>query len=561
MAFVMLLTVCLCSCDDNSIPVNTPNDKIEGVSRDDIKVVYHLDNGEPDVTRTLADEILVPSRDGYSFLGWCLDENRETVINVSELYNENGENKCKEFNLYAKWQEYASIAGVELKAESFDYDGKPHTLTLVGVTEEMEVVYKGQYSYVDAGEYEIVCTIRMAEHKDLELKAAMTINPAKIDMSGVGFEDKTFTWSGEKYFLEIDGDLPAGVTVRYDNNGQSSVGVYKVTAHFDAGKNYQPIDDMTATLTINEKMLKVRFFNEDGSYVEKEIGYGKTLEDIPEPLGKLGYSAKWETEDGHEPNYENITSDIMLYARYEAEVYTINYIINGGTISGDAKQEYTVEDTVSLPLAEKKYYNFLGWFSNSDESSDGEPVSSIAKGSTGNRTFYARYEAIEFVVRYDVGEGTNDTTNINDLKEGTYVYTFASSPSDECPNLELADAVRAGYDFVAWKDENGAVVEIIDRSAPRNMVLTAEWKIRKYTITFDYQYEGIPNETIVCDINTDFYIEEPEREDALFNGWNTEPNGDGQVITSIADIISAKITETTITLYADWFIIYKKTNN
>ena len=79
-----------------------------------------------------------------------------------------------------------------------------------------------------------------------------SIDKATYDMSGVVFEDGTFTADGEPKSLVVSGNLPAGVKVAYEGNGQTDAGSYTVTAKFTGDEvNYKPIADiMTATLII-----------------------------------------------------------------------------------------------------------------------------------------------------------------------------------------------------------------------------------------------------------------------------------------------------------------------
>jgi len=70
-------------------------------------------------------------------------------------------------------------------------------------------------------------------------------------MSGVGFTDKTVTYSGTEQNITITGNLPNGVSVSYTGNGKKEIGSYTITASFKGDdKNYYPIDDKTAVLTI-----------------------------------------------------------------------------------------------------------------------------------------------------------------------------------------------------------------------------------------------------------------------------------------------------------------------
>ena len=79
-----------------------------------------------------------------------------------------------------------------------------------------------------------------------------SIARAKYVMDDVLFEDGTFEFDGTNLYLAVAGDLPAGVEVLYLYNGKSKVGTYTIIARFTAADavNYEPIPDMSATLTI-----------------------------------------------------------------------------------------------------------------------------------------------------------------------------------------------------------------------------------------------------------------------------------------------------------------------
>ena len=97
---------------------------------------------------------------------------------------------------------------------------------------------------------------------------AITVNPIDHDMSGVTFESKTFAYDGKAHGIAISGTLPEGVTVSYSVNGETVDGValtdidiYEITAEFTVtDPNYNPIQSMTATLTISE----LEVFDTDG---------------------------------------------------------------------------------------------------------------------------------------------------------------------------------------------------------------------------------------------------------------------------------------------------------
>ncbi len=83
------------------------------------------------------------------------------------------------------------------------------------------------------------------------------------------------------------------------------------------------------------------------------------------------------------------TEDVVFYAKWKLNVYTITYdTASIASVSVNTVFGYTVEKKVSLtdPVGIKDGYEFLGW-----EDENGEPVTEISAGSTGDRTFKARF--------------------------------------------------------------------------------------------------------------------------------------------------------------------------
>jgi hypothetical protein len=107
----------------------------------------------------------------------------------------------------------------------------------------------------NAGNYEATATLAdwyvWDDGTPDEQKIQWSIAKATYDMSGVTFTNATFVADGEAHSIYVSGDLPDGVGVTYTGNGESEPGTYTVTASFTGDAvNYEPIADMTATMTI-----------------------------------------------------------------------------------------------------------------------------------------------------------------------------------------------------------------------------------------------------------------------------------------------------------------------
>jgi hypothetical protein len=130
-----------------------------------------------------------------------------------------------------------------------------------------------------AGEYVITIS---AEHQNYDISlgnGTYTITKATYDMSGVSLADGEFTYDATPKSLSIAGTLPTGVSVTYEGNGQIDAGTYTVTAKFSGdAQNYEPIPDMTATLTIKPAPLTLVAEDKTSVYGEQLVGLTYRIE-------------------------------------------------------------------------------------------------------------------------------------------------------------------------------------------------------------------------------------------------------------------------------------------
>lgn len=91
-------------------------------------------------------------------------------------------------------------------------------------------------------------------------------------------------------------------------------------------------------------------------------------------------------------------------ASNQKKTYTISYVLNKGKISGSAIKTYDGTKNVSLPKVTRKNYLFKGWYA---ESSYKTKVTAIKKGTTGNKTMYAKWEKVKRPSRPSVSKVKN----------------------------------------------------------------------------------------------------------------------------------------------------------
>ena len=131
----------------------------------------------------------------------------------------------------------------------------------------------------------------------------------------------------------------------------------------------------------------------------------------------------WNTKaDGTGTSYSDgaevsLTGSITLYAQWKPIQYVISYDLQGGTNNAENPATYTIESpTITLKAPTKTNYDFVGWTCN------GESITEIAAGSTGDKILMAVWKVIESANPASPANtpgasddpatpGTSDTTN------------------------------------------------------------------------------------------------------------------------------------------------------
>ena len=150
--------------------------------------------------------------------------------------------------------EKIDLSGVVFEGIEVTYDGKTYSIEVSNLPEGLNVSYVGN-GVSEVGTYEVKAIIEDKEKNILkELTATIIIKALEekpIDLSGVKFEDKTFTHNGEEHSIYVS-TLPEGLDVKYEGNGISEIGTFTVVAKiYDVDGNL--LKELTATLKIINK--------------------------------------------------------------------------------------------------------------------------------------------------------------------------------------------------------------------------------------------------------------------------------------------------------------------
>lgn len=140
-------------------------------------------------------------------------------------------------------------------------------------------------------------------------------------------------------------------------------------------------------------------------------------EDLQTALGKARevYQSLGASEDEVILAVTNLQAVLLRLTK--PETFTITYHLNGGT--GKEEDTYNEHLRVILPVPVKEGAQFLGWYDN--EQLQGDPVSEISQGSTGNKKFWAKWDRINIQTTDELEAFSRAVYNGNDC-EGQTVY-------------------------------------------------------------------------------------------------------------------------------------------
>ena len=225
--------------------------------------------------------------------------------------------------------------------------------------------------------------------------------------------------------------------------------------------------------------------------------------------------------------------DILLKANWYNEcdkIYSINYKLKGGENNSNNPKNYTVKsENVKFEAPTKAGYSFKGWYADAEFKTK---VTAIKKGSTGNKTLYAKWEKITYKITYKLRGGKNNAKNPNN-------YTVTST-------VTLKSPTRKGYTFKGWFSDSK--LEKIEKGSTGNKTLYAKWEKDKYTITYKLNKgkNNSKNPKKYTVTSSDITLKAPTRKGYKFKGWYA----DSEFKKKVKKI--AKGSTGNKTLYAKW---------
>ena len=495
---------------------------------------YNIEN----LPLTLAD----PTKAGYTFLGWYNGETKVTEVPAGTTGEFKVEAKWQ-INEYTisydlaegAWEGTAGVGSYTIESEDivlpnavrngykflgwYNVDEKVETITK-GSTGNLELVAKWEiekYSInyeLNGGEFQVDKTVPLYDSFE-DLAAAFLSDYASFyNISGLtaaSFFGKTNQYGPYGFFKNAEMNAKWGWLAEYILTVAKSTNyVGKANLVMDAGAaNYNKYmrSNLAAFLQkaklTNVTPVPMNFVNADcdalwAACPTKEIKVGiaakyeYTVEELPLELatpvkGEAKFIGWYLNADLKNGKVEKLTienlGDIKLYARWsdseiEFDTYEIEYELNGGTLPEDAPKQYVEEAGVVLKDPTQAGYTFKGWYLDAECT---QKVTEISKESKGNVKLYAAWEAIEYKVTFEVGEGKLPTEQVPVGKYEDYIdfvkdfivdfnkhskKTVAADGSDFFARSWMADGSSAGYNFLVsdeYKAKWGWVLTLINQ--------------------------------------------------------------------------------------------------
>ena len=479
---------------------------------------------------TLADA----SKEGYTFKGWFTTETFDEGTVATGIATGSTGNKT----FYAKWEiktftiTYTSKHGTAPDEETVDWK------TLLGKEYFPSLVESGyKFNGWKLGEQTVTGGYEVTEN--IELVADWSLVEYKITLEGL--EGADYSVPAEKYTVETETiTLGQATKVGYDFGGWytssdfiEDTGVTEIETGSTGDKTFY------AKWTVESYEVSFETGWDDWTIDNESIEYKNTVSEPEQSSEREGYTLDgWFTSSdyvGEAYNFETpVTGAIELFAKWTPEIYSITFEGLDGADYDAPAATYTIEDSIALGQPTKEGYDFGGWYTSSDFI-EGTDVTEIATGSTGDKTFYAKWIIKTFEISYTSEHGTAPSVETVDWK------TLLSE--EYLPTLEVN-----GYTFNGWKLDGHTVTdgyEVTD-----DIELAADWSLTHYNI----QYEGIDGTEYVAPTGeytiTDVTIPlgEASKDGYNFGGWYT--SSDFKEGTDVTEIATGSTGNKTF--YAKW---------
>ena len=206
-------------------------------------------------------------------------------------------------------------------------------------------------------------------------------------------------------------------------------------------------------------------------------------------------------------------SFIMPYAPVTLTLYSDQlYTVTMDTAGGDPIRpiQYTVEsEAFQLPTPVRTGYIFLGW--TGEGITEPQKTIEIPQGSTGDRTYTANWQVIEYTIITLLEGGNAGSSEV-------YFYTVEQT-------VTLPTPTRTGYTFLGWTGEGITTPQpnvTIPKGSTGDKTYIENWELTEYNIAMDLNGGSGQEKVVYTMTDEDFELPTPTRNGYEFVGWTGE---------------------------------------
>ena len=206
-------------------------------------------------------------------------------------------------------------------------------------------------------------------------------------------------------------------------------------------------------------------------------------------------------------------SFIMPYAPVTLTLYSDQlYTVTMDTAGGDPIRpiQYTVEsEAFQLPTPIRTGYIFLGW--TGEGITEPQKTMEIPQGSTGDRTYTANWQVIEYTIITLLEGGNAGSSEV-------YFYTVEQT-------VTLPTPTRTGYTFLGWTGEGITTPQpnvTIPKGSTGDKTYIENWELTEYNIAMDLNGGSGQEKVVYTMTDEDFELPTPTRNGYEFVGWTGE---------------------------------------
>ena len=188
------------------------------------------------------------------------------------------------------------------------------------------------------------------------------------------------------------------------------------------------------------------------------------------------------------------------------------YTVTMDTAGGDPIRpiQYTVEsEAFQLPIPVRTGYIFLGW--TGEGITEPQKTMEIPQGSTGDRTYTANWQVIEYTIITLMEGGNAGSSQV-------YFYTVEQT-------VTLPTPTRTGYTFLGWTGEGITTPQpnvTIPKGSTGDKTYIENWELTEYNITMDLNGGSGQEKVVYTMTDEDFELPTPTRNGYEFVGWTGE---------------------------------------